>query len=635
MKSLNWKKNFFSYAAWLACLFLTGYGVWTLAQRWSAESGLSGAVVYGISGGVLLLAGLLNAFVWLFRKKRQDGQDSEKDTWVIRLLEGVLLLVILVMGMYLRWERIPFANGAVYFETASIKAGQGVPILTHGIEYLYILALHGVCFVLGNNLVFCTWFHIALQGLAGLLCLLGIRRLTGRFSAIAFAACYFLSPGMIEKAVTLSPEPLFLFFFGIGLLAAGGFLRKESGAPRGYFMTGMVIAFILYLDVSGLALLGILLTVFFVDREEPESFWNRPAVSLLTALAGFGIVLAGIFILDAAISESSMTKVAGAWGNLYLTAGNPSVNPLKLLLEMKWGLELLSLLFVFLALGVFSFFLKRNQERISAWILAGGILLCLEIFGMTVPTMNGTEIFLLCICALAGTALSNYGREVAVEKVGMRKWDPSLYGILEDDEENDSSEDAYYMADGEGTYNEEMMGGDIGMSETTDRENTMTEDGTPASKGGNIFTRMVEAQNRKKEAKRLEAEKVLSVLSSLSEVEGVSISPDHKPGEALVKGPGGEEVEATADPSQVSDGRRKGFWGQKAETQVNASHMSGKKQDSRRENEGMESTAEQGGESLDDGRKPLHNPLPVPKKKAATMLDYDYEVSDDDDYDYD
>ena len=199
------------------------------------------------------------------------------------------------------------------------------------------------------------------------------------------------------------------------------------------------------------------------------------------------------------------------------------------------------------------------------------------------------------------------------------------------------------------------MGGDRGMSETTERENAWMEDKSGedptagslgaedgfepgeisrASKGGNIFTRIVEEKNRKKEAKRREAEKVLNVLSSLSEVEGVSISPDHKPGEALVKGPGAEEGEEIPETAQVADGKRTGFWGQKAQAGV-SSHASREKQGGRGEGRSAENTAEQGGEALDDGRKPLHNPLPVPKKKAATMLDYDYEVSDDDDYDYD
>lgn len=108
---------------------------------------------------------------------------------------------------------------------------------------------------------------------------------------------------------------------------------------------------------------------------------------------------------------------------------------------------------------------------------------------------------------------------------------------------------------------------------------------------GNFVSRFFEEKNRKKEKQRQEMERVLSALAAISEDAEVSISPDHKPGEKLVREP---------------------------------------------EKEGKENSAEKRTEgAVDDGRKPLHNPLPVPKKKAATMLDYDYEVSDDDDYDYD
>ena len=252
MKPLNWKKNVFSYAAWLACLIMTGYGVWTLTRLRLSETGIpGGAIVDLISGGVLLLAGLLNVLVLLYRKKRHGRRRARKRIeWIGRLAEIFLSLALLAAGAYLRWEKLPYADGMGYYESAMVKAGQGLPLLRHGAGSLYLQALHGICFVLGNNPVFCTWFQLALQVLAGIVCFLGIRRLTGSLSAILFAACYFLSPGIVERAASLGPEPLFLILFGIGLLAAGGFLKKTSGLPLGYALTGAVIGFAVYLDVS-------------------------------------------------------------------------------------------------------------------------------------------------------------------------------------------------------------------------------------------------------------------------------------------------------------------------------------------------------------------------------------------------
>lgn len=624
MKSLNWKKNFFSFASWLICLILTGYGVWTLAGIWLSRAGVSGdAAQYAVSGGVLLLAGLLNVIVLLSRRKRREGRRTRlRIEGIGRLAEMLLFLVFLAAGMYFRWEKLPYADGMGYYESAEVKAGQGLALLKHGAGSLYVLALHGICFVLGNNPVFCAWFQLALQALAGIVCCLAIRRLTGSFSAILFSACYFLSPGIIERTAAFGPEPLFLLLFGIGLWSAGGFLKKCSGLPLGYALTGAVIGLAGYLDVSGLALLGILITVFFVERGEPDKFWNGRAVSFLTALAGFAAALAGCFALDASFSGISMEMAARAWGDLYLTAGNFFADPIRLLLEMDCGLEMSSLLFALLALGIFSFFFKKRQERISVWIFAGGILCLLEGFGMTLPEMDGVEIFLLCLSALAGTALSNYGRETVLEKAGMRKGDPGLYGFLEENvekqiteaelegqysegesEDGDKSYGNAANSNGgytEGEYSQDGRGAENLTERARKTESRDEADGQDAMEAaakempggrGNFVSRFFEEKNRKKEQQRQEMERVLSALSAISEDAEVSISPDHKPGEKLVREPA---------------------------------------------KEGKENSAEEMTEkTLDDGRKPLHNPLPVPKKKAATMLDYDYEVSDDDDYDYD
>lgn len=652
MKPLNWKKNVFSYAAWLACLILTGYGVWILTRLRLSETGISGgAIVYLVSGGVLLFAGLLNVLVFLYRKKIHRRRRTRKGIeWIVRLAEMFLLLAFLAAGMYLRWEKLPYADGMGYYESAMVKAGQGLPLLQHGAGSLYVQALHGICFVLGNNPVFCTWFQLALQALAGIVCFLGIRRLTGSLSGILFAACYFLSPGIIERTAALGPEPLFLFFFGVGLFAAGSFLKKNSGLPLGYVLTGAVIGFATYLDISGVALLGILITVFFVEREDPERVWNGRIVSLLTALAGFAAALAGCFALDASFSGITVNRAARTWGDLYLTAQNPSADPIRLILEMDWGSEMGSLLFILSAIGIFSFFFKKRQERISVWVLVGGILLLLEVVGMTLPAMDGVEIFLLCLSALAGTALSNYGRETVLEKAGMRKWDPSLYGIVEDNVEKQITE-----AELEGRYSEgESEDGDKGYKNTENLEGGYTEgeyyqagrneenqpesaDGTEkVRKSGNIISRFFEEKNRKREQQRQETERVLSALAAISEDTEVSISPDHKPGEELVREPAKGGKENASETPQPAGGAKKGFRKHKSEAAETTSSQANAEPENRREKADAETAGTSGvANTPEDGHRPLHNPLPLPKKKAATMLDYDYEVPDDDDYDYD
>ena len=341
---------------------------------------------------------------------------------------------------------------------------------------------------------------------------------------------------------------------------------------------------------------------------------------------------------------------ARAWGDLYLTAGNPSADPLRLILQMDWGGEMGSLLFMLSTLGIFSFFFKKRQERISVWIFAGGILFLLEVLGMTLPAMDGVEIFLLCLSALAGTALSNYGRETVLEKAGMRKWDPSLYGILEDNVEKQ-------ITDGEleGRYSEgESEDGDKGYGNAENPDGGYTEgeyyqagrneenqsenaDGTEkVRKSGNIVSRFFEEKNRKKERQRQEMERVLSALAAISEDAEVSISPDHKPGEELVREPAKGGKENASEATQSAGSAKKGFRKHKSDTaETTLSPAKEGPEDRKKKGDAETAGASEMANTPEDGRRPLHNPLPLPKKKAATMLDYDYEVPDDDDYDYD
>lgn len=604
---MNWKRNRLSYVVWSAYLLLTVCGIYAVADTWMAR--LRGTdsiiIVCGIVGGALLLAGLLNVFVWLLRKKL--GEHILRWKWIAGALEILILLGILAEGTVLRLGAFSSMSGGGYFEMASVKAGQNVPQLIHGTENLYVQILHGICFVLGNNLTICVGFHLAVQMLAGLVCMLGVRVLAGRIPEIAFACFYFLAPCMTVGSAVLNPRFLFLFFFGIGLLAAAAFLKKDGGWPVGYVLTGAVIAVISYLDVSGLILLGILFTVLYVRRDKAEKIWNYPVVSLLIALVAFAGALAGIFALDAAISGASFQSIFYAWANLYFFSVKPSVNLLDVLLGTQYGLECASVLFGFLAMGIFSFFFHKREEHFSVWLLAGGISWLFGFFGVMAPGIDGLPVFLLCLSAIAGVSVSNYRRETVAAE-GMRKWDPSLYGVKEEVFTEEMSEEIREESALDFEEQEEFPASDL---ETQIK---------PEKKRPEIFylSKYMEERRRRKEEQRRDIDKVLNALSSLSEDHLIAARID-----GLREQPQPEKSEK--EPKAARAG--------KAEKAFKANPTKEKHEEIPKEvKETMRKNEEESKEI--DGTKPLHNPLPVPKKKTLNPLDYDYEVSDDDDYDY-
>lgn len=601
---MNWKRNVLSYVIWFAYSFLTVCGMYIVSQIWRERLGGTGSViVYGIIGGVLLLAGLLGVFVWLLRKK--VSERTLRRRWIGGALEILILLGILTAGLLLRLEAFSSMSGADYFEMASVKAGQNAPWLIHGTENLYVQILHLICFVLGNNLTFCAGFHLAVQMLAGVVCMLGVRALSGRASEIVFAGFYYLAPGMIAGAAVLNPQPLFLFFFGIGLLAAAAFLRKNDGWPVGYILTGAVIAWISYLDVAGLILLGILLTVLYVKREKAEKIWNWPIVSLLIALLSFAGAFAGIFAMDAAFSGGSFQRVFSAWANLYFLSAKPSVNLLDALLCERYGPESVSVLLGFLSLGIFNFFLQKKEERISPWVLAGGILWLFGLFGVMAPGIDGLPVFLLCLSALSGVSVSNYRRETVLAE-GMRKWDPSLYGV----EEKVSEEEIWEDLARDDEEPEELPA-------TAEETQLMPERKMPKI---GFVSKFLEEKRRRKEQQQRDIEKVLNALSSLSDDPLIASQIDGLREESQPEKPRKEPKHSKfGRTSKASRSEREKGKSEETAKEVKETHLQGKEEE-RKET---------------DGTKPLHNPLPVPKKKTIDPLDYDYEVPDGDDYDYD
>lgn len=572
---MNWKVNRFGWLTWGIFAAAALYFLYGTAEKMAELPGFSGkGMTYGITGGVLLLAGLLNVCVRMISRKRVNPVDWNASVW--KILEGILLVAFTVAGVLIRMQSMPTVDGGVYFQAAMMKAGESVPVSVHGAEYLYVQLLHGVCYVLGNNLTFCVWLHTVLQILAGLLCYAGIRKLSGGVSALFFSGFYMLVPQLFSSADVLGAQPLFFCFFGMGLYAVACFIKKAEGSFAGYLVAALVTAFVIYLDLAGVALLVAGATVLYAERDDAEHAWNKSGISYVIYFAGTAAFLAAYSGLDSWLSQRPFGNVVRAWGNLY-QPGKTGVFSLWTMESMEETVASLLLAFC-LTVGIGSYFSRKLQERLSVLVLAAVSVTLTGLAGMNTGIIPAADIVKLFLLSMAGVSFVHFTAEserTKPEKLILKAQTRSIWDDEEEEipEEQITEEQIPVEKIPEEEIFEEKISEEQPVVNSTERE-TVSDDAVH----GNLFVRILENRRRKKEERRLEAEKVLNALSSLSEG-GTSLVNDT---EKMLK----KETEVPEQKKAVRG-------------------------------------------------KPLENPLPVPKKPVLNPLDYDYDVSDDDDYDYD
>ncbi|MCM1569840.1 MAG: hypothetical protein NC081_10395 [Roseburia sp.] len=397
---MSWKKNIFSYLMWFLYSVAVGSGLFGMVAFIGSRAGQPLYQAGLLSVGILLLSGF--CVFWLNRLSvKLLKERTIKAHYILRAeIAGVILL--LAAGIWLRiGHSMPAVDGSGYFEPACVSANQVLPQVVHGAEYLYLLFLHGVCILFGNRLEICIWSQVLVQLLAGMALYFGVRKLLGVLPGLTLLAFMMLPGVMIEEAFVLSPRPLYLLLYGVGLILVSEGIQKTQKFPVLGLLAGLQTGFLLYLDILGITLLVIIVSVFYRCREKTRS--GERLQIFLVSLAG---LVAGYFVctlVDALLSGGAWANVIRAWGNLYM----PEYFDIP---EQFWKLgnygNVLAL-FGMLSLGIFSFFCQRRKENVSVLGLMGILIAVGGCVGCLTQQLYGYDLLYLLLAALAGAGLSN------------------------------------------------------------------------------------------------------------------------------------------------------------------------------------------------------------------------------------
>ena len=394
---MNWGKSIFSNIMW---------GVYTLATVfalviWSITTVLAmgGTSFLGLTFA-LGLAVLAEVGVFLFRLMPVGRGYVERPGFSKLLLgETALVLLFFVLGFIYRMNRISdVTDGGVYYEAAFVAEGQSISKMAHGVEYAYLRLLHIVFLLIGNKLTAGIWFQVMLQMMAILLLYVGVRKLAGALPALIMLLFFLYTGPVVQEALSLSPKPLFLLLFAVGLVllaACRGNVRRWSL----FLMSGLWIGLTGYLDATAFLLLLIGMAAALETKGRKVSVKSR-AIAIGVCVAG---AAAGFFLLifvDAHFGGKTLAQVLGAWGSLYLHGDHGfTTDSLNGILNWQGALILL------LRIGVVSYWFCRKRDYFSIWILVSCLAVGAQYFGILTKELPPFPYILLFLTVLAGVSL--------------------------------------------------------------------------------------------------------------------------------------------------------------------------------------------------------------------------------------
>lgn len=392
---MSWKKNVFSYLLWVLYAVAAEVGLVCLAD---AVCDSLGAEIYIGTIACALYIVLAGAGVFLihrFAPKYTGTEGKNHSLWTV--ISAATAVILLAIGFVLRVQGAGDAEGtSVYYELAAVGPERELSEGVHGAVYFYIQMLHGLLYFLGNKPAAAVWAQILLQMGALLLFCLAVRRLTGRIAALVTLAFCMFSSYLIREASRLSPAMLYLFFWSAVLLVTVWLVRAEKNL-WGFPAAGLLIAVQCYLDVAGLLLLMILITLIFCE----ENKTGRRGKRLLLGLAGAGAGFAGCALADSLVNGKTFPQMFAAWGGLY----RPGEFRLPVTTDTPEILVEYIVLFCVLTTGMYSFWRDRRRDRRKGWLLLLillGAAGCFHIFTEEMPM--GIYMYLL-LAVLAGIAV--------------------------------------------------------------------------------------------------------------------------------------------------------------------------------------------------------------------------------------
>lgn len=399
---MSLKKNAFSCLLWFVYIVMTVGALVCVAVNLSTGIGFAawtgpvGAAVF------VLLVGLLVFLIHKATLKLAKTESVRKSLFPV--LESLAVVLLFAAGILLRICGIGDATPEqAYFEAAKVVEGQTIPQIVHGATYLYLQLLHLFFLLFGNKITVGIILQILLQLVAYVFFYFGVRRIAGRTAAVVMLAFAMLLPGMRSEVFFLSPELLFLFLFSVGFCLTAGLAGKNN--PVYICLAGIFIAVVCYFDVSGSLLLLFAFGIpFFEEKSEEKAQKNNVkerAAGIGLCLAGFCLGFLTVIAIDALASGKNVFGILSAWFQLYRPEG--------FLLPVTLGTEGIAweavLVVCCLPPGIFSFWCRKGEDRLSLWVMAVILLGAAQCFGIVTGEVNGEMLFFFLITVVAGIAI--------------------------------------------------------------------------------------------------------------------------------------------------------------------------------------------------------------------------------------
>ena len=242
-----------------------------------------------------------------------------------------------------------------------------------------------------------------------------------------------LAPGSVRAGVTYSPKMLYFCIYALILLIIAQYLWRST-RPGGRTLTwvlavlcGALAGFAGYTDIVGFTLAIPLCGLPVLKREQRGMLqWVAQFLASMLAMAGVFCLLVQ---LDSIMSGSTFGRVLQAWGVTYSLKGADYS-----FFFQEGGYETF-LLLALMALGIFTFMRRKNEERFSPWVVTVLSVTLMRMLGILTPNMNGSYQMFFAMTGLAGVAFC----ELFVQE-GREAEEPGLPEAVVEDLDQDMPE---------------------------------------------------------------------------------------------------------------------------------------------------------------------------------------------------
>lgn len=404
---MDLKKNAFSYFAWLILLFFTGatcafFGL-ILSQYIKVDMIFIAAGLVTIFFVVIFLLYLLIGYI---SERKSIKTDYLSALNLTKTFEGILVLALIGIGFVLRASMISHAGEeAAYYEVAKITGQNGMLLQSvQGSVYIYCLLLHGLFHVVGNQWIAGIWLQIILQLIGAFLIYSGVKKMLSKVPALFVLGFVLFSPISIKAGITYSPQVLYFCFFAFVYNFLAAYLKKSTCAENNMLpmwlttiISGIMIGFVSYLDISGFVLLFIPAVLPMVVREGENKIWIKRLILIVIVSI---ITIFAVLWMDSILSNTNIKSILHAWGVLY------GSYQLKLDIMVSRLSADFIVLVVIACSGCFSFWRKVRSERFTPYILMAITMGVLVFAGATTENMDGSYLLHVLLAVLASVSVT-------------------------------------------------------------------------------------------------------------------------------------------------------------------------------------------------------------------------------------